>query len=327
MTQSVIGAEAPPTTHVALLRRAGQDLETPVSVRPHLTAWIAAVVTLLISAWIVFQLVSNKGFRWSVVGHYLFAHAVLTGVLTTLWLTVLVMVIGAVLGVVLAVMRMSSSPFASGFAGLYVWFFRGTPAMVQLIFWFNLATLFPIIKLGVPFGGPQLVGYNANTIITPLIAAMLGLGLNEGAYMSEIVRGGLLSVDQGQSEASCALGHLPRQTLFNVVLPQAMRSIIPATGNQTIGMLKYTSLASIVGLRELLLSVQTIYNTNYEIIALLIVASLWYLVLTTVLTMIQSRIERYYNRGNRATTPTGWDTVRASLAALRVRRREGVSHG
>ena len=166
-----------------------------------------------------------------------------------------------------------------------MWFFRGTPVLVQLIFWFNLASLFPEVKLGIPFGGPALAEWQANALITPFLAALLGLGLNEGAYMAEIVRGGILGVDDGQTQAAKALGFTPRQTMRRIVIPQAMRIIIPPTGNQTIGMLKYTSLASVVAVAELLQSAQAIYNRTFETIPLLIVASLWYLILTTVLSI------------------------------------------
>jgi polar amino acid transport system permease protein len=171
--------------------------------------------------------------------------------------------------------------------------------LVQLIFWFNLASLYPILKLGLPFGGPAIGAWKANTVITPFLAALLGLGLNEGAYMAEIVRGGILGVDQGQTEAAKALGFTPVMTMRRIVLPQAMRMIIPPTGNQTIGMLKYTSLASVVSVAELLQSAQAIYNRTFETIPLLIVASLWYLFLTTVLSIGQHYVERHYARGQR----------------------------
>jgi polar amino acid transport system permease protein len=200
---------------------------------------------------------------------------------------------------VLAVMRLSRNPLVSSASTLYVWFFRGTPVLVQLIFWFNLASLFPEIKLGIPFGGPALTEWETNALITPFLAALLGLGLNEGAYMAEIVRGGILGIDEGQTQASKALGFTQRQTMRRIVIPQAMRIIIPPTGNQTIGMLKYTSLASVVAVAELLQSAQAIYNRTFETIPLLIVASLWYLILTTVLSIGQHYIERHYARGAR----------------------------
>ena len=182
-------------------------------------------------------------------------------------------------------------------ANAFVWFFRGTPVLVQLVFWYNLASLFPEITLGVPFGGPKFYAISATAAISSFTAALLGLGLNEAAYMAEIIRAGLLSVDPGQSEASKALGHRPFQTFRVIVLPQAMKAIVPPTGNQVIGMLKYTSIASVVSLQELMHSVESIYNRNFETVPLLIVAALWYLVLVTVLSVGQFFIERYYSRG------------------------------
>ncbi len=187
------------------------------------------------------------------------------------------MAIGIVLGVVLAVMRRSPNPIVSGASWLYFWFFRGTPLLVQIFFWFYLSALFPSIDLGIPFG-PALIHANANTLITKLTAALLGLGLNEGAYMAEIVRAGFLSVDEGQTEAAQSLGMGRLQILRRIVLPQAMRVIIPPTGNETISMLKNTSLVSVIAYGELLYSAQTIYDANYKMIPLLIVASIWYLV-------------------------------------------------
>ena len=259
--------------------------------------WVAAVIVAIAAIWLVHSLVTNPGFQWGTVGEYLFSAEILKGVVMTVELTALTMLVGIALGVVLAVMRLSANPLVSWASALYVWFFRGTPVLVQLIFWFNLASLYPVLKLGIPFGGPALAQGDANHLITPFLAALLGLGLNEGAYMAEIVRGGILGVDQGQNDAAKALGFTPLQTMRRVVLPQAMRMIVPPTGNQTIGMLKYTSLASVVAVAELLQSAQAIYNRTFETIPLLIVASLWYLILTTVLSVGQHYIERHYARG------------------------------
>ena len=195
----------------------------------------------------------------------------------TLELTVLAMPIGIVLGVVLALMRLSPNPLLSSASWFYIWLFRGTPVLVQILFWFYIAALFPTIDLGVPFG-PSFIHLDGNTLITPFVAGMLGLGLNEGAYMSEIVRAGIISVDEGQTDAAHALGMTRLQTMRRIVLPQAMRVIIPPTGNETISMLKTTSLVSVIAVTELLYSVQLIYARNYQTIPLLIVASIWYLV-------------------------------------------------
>jgi polar amino acid transport system permease protein len=276
--------------------RAGRpdDIEA-VPVR-HPGRWVVAFVVLVVGASIVRAIVTNKNFQWHVVGQYLFDSRVLHGVLVTIELTVLSMLIGVVLGVVLAVMRRSPNPIVSGASWLYVYFFRGTPLLVQILFWYSIAALFKTIDLGVPFG-PSFVHLNSNQVITPLVAALLGLGLNEGAYMSEIVRAGFLSVEEGQSEAASSLGLSRLQILRLIVLPQAMRVIIPPTGNETISMLKNTSLVSVIAYTELLYSVQQIYSVSFQTIPLLIVASIWYLAMTSVLYVGQYFIERRYGRG------------------------------
>jgi polar amino acid transport system permease protein len=275
--------------------------------------WVAAVIVLVIAASIVRAIVTNtgpnKGFQWVTVGHYLFDSRILHGVVATLYLTALSMLIGIILGVVLAVMRQSPNPIVSRASWLYIWFFRGTPLLVQLLFWYNLASLFPVISLGVPFG-PSLVHGNANTIITTFVAALLGLGLNEGAYMAEIVRAGFLSVPEGQTEAAQSLGMSRLQIMRHVVLPQAMRVIIPPTGNETISMLKNSSLASAITFVELLYASQEIYSSNFRTIPLLIVASIWYLAMTSVAYVGQYFIERRFGRGfsraERATMRSRW---------------------
>jgi polar amino acid transport system permease protein len=222
------------------------------------------------------------------------------------------MLVGVILGVILAVMRQSPNPVVSGASWLYIWFFRGTPLLLQIYFWFNITALFPKIDLGVPFG-PSFIHANGNSIITALVAAILGLGLNEGAYMAEIVRGGILSVGEGQSEAAASLGMSRLQTMRHVVLPQAMRVILPPTGNETISMLKNTSLVSVIAYTELLYSVQQIYDVNYETIPLLIVAAIWYLAMTSVAYVGQYFIERRFGRGfTRAQTAERWLRFRRS---------------
>jgi polar amino acid transport system permease protein len=203
-------------------------------------------------------------------------------------------------------MRLSPNPIISGVSWLYIWFFRGTPLLVQVLFWYNIAALFPTVSLGIPFG-PSLVHEHANSLVTPLVAAILALGLNEGAYMSEIVRAGIIAVDEGQTEAAQSLGMSRLQTMRLIVLPQAMRVIIPPTGNETISMLKNTSLLYVASYTELLYSVTQIYDVNYQTIPLLIVASIWYLVMTSVLYVGQYFIERHYGVGfSRAERASMW---------------------
>ena len=265
---------------------------------PRTGRWFGIAVIALVAAWTVYQIWVNPGFQWRIVGHYMLNPGVLGGVGMTLELTVLVMAMGAALGVVIAVMRLARDPVLPFCAHAFIWFFRGTPVLVQLVFWYNLASLFPQLSLGIPFGGPKFISVSSTAAISSFTAALLGLGLNEAAYMAEIIRAGLLSVDPGQTEASKALGHRPFQTFRVIVLPQAMRAIVPPTGNQVIGMLKYTSLASVVALQELMNAVENIYSSNFQTIPLLIVAALWYLIMVSVLSVAQSFIERYYARGS-----------------------------
>jgi polar amino acid transport system permease protein len=262
----------------------------------HPLQWIAAAIVLVIIASLVKSAVTNDRFHWDVVGNYLFDTRILDGVVKTIELTVLGMAIGIVLGVVLALMRMSGNPLLGWPSWVYIWFFRGTPLLVQIIFFYNIAAIYPTIDLGVPFG-PSFIHINGTNLVTPFFAGMLALGLNEGAYMSEIVRAGIISVDEGQTQAAKALGMTEGQTMRRIVLPQSMRVIIPPTGNETISMLKNSSLVSVIAVAELLYSAQLIYAVNYQTIPLLIVASIWYLAATTVLSIGQFYLERHYGRG------------------------------
>lgn len=279
--------------------------------------WIAAAIVLVIAASLVRSVVTTSGFQWGVVGEYLFDHRILEGLVVTIELTVIAMVIGIVLGVILAVMRLSPNPLISRASWLYIFFFRGTPVLVQLLFWYNIAALYPKLSLGIPFG-PAFVHPDANTLITAFRAGILGLGLNEGAYMAEIVRAGIISVDEGQTDAAQSLGMTRVQTLRRIVLPQAMRVIIPPTGNETISMLKTTSLASVITVTELLYAAQLIYSANFKPIPLLITVSIWYLVCTSVLYVGQYYLERYYGRGaTRELSPTALARWRAAVFSPR----------
>jgi polar amino acid transport system permease protein len=256
---------------------------------------VAAAIVVVLGVAIVRSMATNPRFQWGVVGEYLFDERILHGLRLTIELTVISMAIGIVLGVLLAVMRLSPNPLLSGGSWLYIWFFRGTPVLVQLLFWYNISALYPNIGIGIPFG-PAVVHPDANTLITPFRAAILGLGLNEGAYMAEIVRAGIISVDQGQTDAAQSLGMTRLQTLRRIVLPQAMRVIIPPTGNETISMLKSSSLASAIAVAELLYSAELIFAVNFKTIPLLITVSIWYLVCTSVLYVGQYYLERHYAR-------------------------------
>jgi polar amino acid transport system permease protein len=279
------------------------DLELEVAPVRHPGQWASAAVVVVLVGLGIRILVTNDNFHWDVVRHYLFSHPILMGLLKTLELTAIAMAIGIVLGIVLAVMRMSPNRIVSSASRVYIWFFRGTPVLVQLIFWFNLAALFPKLDLGLPT--LPFVHLSANKLIGPFTAAILGLGLNEGAYMSEIVRAGILSVGHGQVDAARALGMRRLQVMRRIVLPQAMRIIVPPTGNETIGMLKMTALVSVISVAELLYSAQEIYSVNFQTIPLLITVSIWYLVVTSILTVVQTRIERYFGRGSRGAFARG----------------------
>jgi polar amino acid transport system permease protein len=268
----------------------------------HPGRWVAAAIVLVLAAALANSIATNPRFQWGIVGHYFFSSRVLHGLVVTLELTAISMGIGIALGTLLAVMRLSPNPLVSGASWLYIGLFRGTPVLVQILFWSFISALYPQLSLGIPFG-PQFAHFNANSVITPFVAGMLALGLNEGAYMAEIVRAGIISVEEGQTEAAQALGMTRLQTMRRIVLPQAMRVIIPPTGNETISMLKTTSLVSVIATTELLYSVQLIYAVNYRTIPLLIVASIWYLIVTTVLTIGQYYLERHFGRGSMRELP------------------------
>jgi polar amino acid transport system permease protein len=210
-------------------------------------------------------------------------------------------------------MRMSQSVVVSGTSWVYIWLLRGTPVLVQILFWNFISAVYPSIDLGIPFG-PSFVHLDANTLITPFMAATLALGLNEGAYMSEIVRAGIISVDEGQTDAAQALGMTRMQTMRRIVLPQAMRVIIPPTGNETISMLKTTSLVAFIAVVDLLYAAQQIYSVNYKTISLLMVVSIWYLAVTSVLSVGQYYLERYFGRGStREAAPTLLQRIRGGF--------------
>jgi polar amino acid transport system permease protein len=265
----------------------------PVS---HWGQWFSAVVVLALVAALAYSVATNDSIHWPAVRQNLFEQSVLRGLWVTIQLTVLAMVAGIVLGILLAVMRLSSNPVLRTVSGFYIWLFRGTPVLVQLLIWFNLALFFPRIGIG-------SLSADTNSLIKPFVAALLALALNEAAYMAEVVRGGILAVDPGQNEASAALGMTKAQTMRRIVLPQAMRVIIPPTGNETITMLKTTSLVLVVGAGDLLTRTSAIAAKNFTTIEMLLVASFWYLVLTSLFSYGQSHLERRFARGAAGVLP------------------------
>ena len=228
---------------------------------------------------------------WSYVSENLFSRSVLAGVGNTIIMTFCAMIVGIVLGVVAAIIRMSDNPVLRSISVGYVWLFRGAPALLQLLLWFNLALIFPTI------GIPGLFSIRTVDVMTPFVAALLGLGIQQGAYTAEVVRAGILSIDKGQMEAAQSIGMTKLRATLKIVLPQAMRVIVPPIGNETIGMVKLTSLASVIQYSEVLRSVEDIYYVNSRVIELLIVATIWYMVVVTILSILQIYIERYFSKG------------------------------
>jgi len=262
-----------------------------IAPRRHPWRWVAGLVMAFVLWRVAVSMVHNENFGWGIVAEYLFSPVILRGLGLTLWLTVAAMTLGTLLGLVLAVMAMSASPMLRYPANGYLWLFRGTPVLVQLIFWYNLAALYPVVQLGLPFGA-VLAEYSTNALITPYTAALLGLSLNEAAYMAEITRAGIGSIDYGQEEAAKSLGMSRLKTLRRIILPQALRVIIPPTGNQVIGMLKMTSLVSVISLYDLLYSAQGVSARTFQVIPMLIVACAWYLFLTSILSVGQKYLEK-----------------------------------
>ncbi|MGN7755461.1 amino acid ABC transporter permease [Sinorhizobium sp. 22678] len=262
----------------------------PIAV-PKVGHWIGGVVIAILAVVFLQVLVTNKNMQWSVVAEYMFSPAILSGLGMTLLLTFLAMVLGLAIGVVLAIMRLSASRVFQVVSWGWIWFFRGVPPLVQMIFWYNLALLLPEISIGIPFGGPKLLSWNTNQLITPFSAAIMGLAFTESAYAAEMIRAGIQAVNAGQTEAAATLGMKRGQTLRRIVLPQALRIVIPPIGNDTISMLKFTSLVSVLALPDLLYSAQMVYARTYQTVPLLLVATIWYLVLTTVLTVVEHAVE------------------------------------
>ncbi|MDX3231411.1 amino acid ABC transporter permease [Streptomyces sp. ME19-01-6] len=310
-----------PLPHAAAEQPAAQDLEV-VPIR-HYGRWAAAVAATAALAGLIGSLARNANVHWDVVGHYLFAGLIFDGLGTTLWLTAAAMVLGLGLGTLIAVMRLSANPVLYGLSSLFVWFFRGTPLLVQIIFWGYAAALYKYVLIGIPFTDITFFRADTNSLLTPSVAALLALGLNEAAYASEIIRAGIQSVDAGQAEAAHSLGMRPAMTMRRIVLPQAMRVIVPPMGNETINMLKMTALVSVIAAHDLMSNIQDVYAQNYQVIPLLVVASIWYLALVTVLSVPQAWLERRYGRGSAGAGPTSPLQRMFLGAAAALRRKEG----
>jgi len=307
---------------------AESGLPAPAAARPesikavpirHWGRWISAAIVVYLMAALVYSFITNSNVEWPTVWEYLFAPLTLRGLALTIELTVISMIIGAAGGVLLAVMRLSDNPVLSGIAWVYIWFFRGTPVYVQIILWANLGVFYPKLIAGLPFTGIVFGSTDSGTLVSRIIVpAILALGLNEAAYAAELVRAGIISVDAGQNEAALSLGMSPTLTMRRVVLPQAMRVIIPTFGNETISMLKTTSLIAAIGGLEMFGRLQAVYSQTFQIIPLLVVACIWYLFLTSLLTVSQARLEAYFGKG--------FGEKEAEAAEKRAARRAARTH-
>ncbi|MFD3565113.1 amino acid ABC transporter permease [Streptomyces sp. NPDC058686] len=279
------------TTPVAAGPPAGDGEAQPRIVRrPRTGQWLAAAVVLVLLALAANSVIRNDAFQWDVVADYFTTASVLRGLGLTLWLTALVMALGFALGTLLAVMRLSANPVLRAVSWGYVWLFRSMPILVQLLFWFNIGALYP-----------HILGIKTVNLFGPITVAIIGLTLHEAAYAAEVVRGGILSVDRGQIEAAQALGLSRLRRWRRIILPQAMRSIVPPAGNMLIGTLKGTSIVSVIAVQDLLYSVQLVYHRTYQVIPMLLVATIWYVVVTSLLSAGQFYVERHYARGSERT--------------------------
>jgi len=299
------GSSTPEVVNVAPAKRVVPEAVKVVPTR-HWWRWVLSALVAFVVLQFVWSLFTNQQYEWNVFAEYFFSQSVLNSLGVTLGLTVVSVIGGFILGAVLANFRLSKSPLLSGAAYAYIWFFRSVPLLVQILVWYNLGYLYPTLGLGTPFTTDfWLVEFSTTTLITAFAAATIGLTLHQAAYFAEIIRGGILSVDQGQLEASAALGLPRRVRFFRIILPQAARAILPNFFNEVIGLVKGTSVVFVVALPELFYTVQVIYNRNQRVIPLLLVAVVWYAIITTVLSIIQFYVERHYARGaHRELPPT-----------------------
>ena len=271
-----------------------------IEARPvrHLGQWIVAVVVVALLVMLAIAVYQNPFIDHGVVRQFLFNHLILKGVWVTLQVTAISMAMGVLIGVFLALARETRNVVLRKFAGLYIWLFRGTPLLVQILMWGNFALLFKHLALGVPFTHLYAFSVSTNSVVTIFFASCLALGLNEGAYMAEVVRGGILAIDQGQIDAALSLGMTRGRAMRRIVMPQAIRVIIPPTGNELINLLKASSLVSVIAGGDLLTASEQIYSQNYRTVELLVVASIWYIAITTVANIGQHYLEKHYRRSD-----------------------------
>ena len=308
-------------------RGSSEDQTRPEAIKAipirHWGRWIASVVIVFIFFLLAYSFAKNPHVGWLTIKDWFFKPLVLRGALVTLELTVIAMAIGVVGGTLLAVMRLSKNYVLSWVSWLYIWFFRGTPVYVQILLWGNFGILYPRFFLGLPFTHVVFASVDSNRVIGGFVAAILALGLNEAAYAAELVRSGIISVERGQTEAAESLGMSPVLTMRRIVLPQAMRVIIPPMGNETISMLKTTALVAVISGNELMTNISIAYSQNFKIFPLLLVACIWYIFFTTLLTIGQHYLEAYFGRGFGAK-----ETAAAEKRAMkRLQRKTGVDPG
>lgn len=284
--------------------------------------WIGTVLVALLVLAVLWSFVTNPRWEWDVVAAWFFAESILTGLYETLKLTVISGVLGFGLGLVLALMRLSPSPLPSGVAWVFSWFFRSTPLLVQLLLWYNLGYLYEQVAIGIPFTDVTFFEAETSEVVTPFMAAILGLGLHQAAYAAEIIRGGILSVDQGQIEAASALGIPARDRQLRIVLPQAMRASLPAAFNEVITLVKGTAIVYVLAYQELFLTVQVIYSRTQQVLPMLLVATLWYVVIVSLLSIGQYYVERHFSKGAvRELPPTPWQRLKSKLQSGRPQHR------
>ncbi|WP_343960012.1 amino acid ABC transporter permease [Yaniella flava] len=276
--------------HAAASQNRVETAELPKSYKPPWGQWLTAVIAIFSVVFLVVSFAEGD-VNWSTTGEYIFSSEILVGLVNTVWMTIAAMALTISLGTILAIMKIADNKVLQGISTFYIWIFRGIPQLLQLYIWYNLALVFSNI------GIPGLLSVETQSFMTPAVATILGLGLCQAAYTAEVVRAGILSVDKGQIEAAATIGMAYPQQLARIILPQAMRVIIPPVGNYFLTMVKLTSLASAIQFSELLYNAQTIYFVNGQVMELLFAAAFWYLIVITILTAVQSRIEKYFSRG------------------------------
>ena len=271
----------------------------------HVGRGVVAVVLLVLLLWLVQSLAFNQALDWPTVWKYFLDYNVLAGLGRTLLITAVAIVVAIIIGTVLATMRLSNSRILQTLAWVYVWFFRSVPLLVLLVLAFNLSLLWPEVTIGIPFGGPTLYSIETQKLLNPLVAAIVTFALQQAAYTSEVLRASMLAVPVGQREAAAALGMTSARALRRIVFPQAFRIALPPIANDTINLLKSTSIVAFIAVPDLMYSVQQIYSANFRVMPLLVVATVWYTIIVSVLSAGQFLVERRLRNAPSRTTRAG----------------------